>query len=408
MESMDNKPSPPTTEDTHDVPRTARKRKLTLRARDNAKKGNQGTPWTTTVPATHAEPPSDDDDDDTLIKEWKDADPIDAPSTHLLEPQSSLPHVIARSKDSHHRQRRNLFERALDAGLALCAISTLLALALVLDAYEYSILPGASKPGLVSDALARMPAAAAPPAMTPTNTSAAKMSDMDDTSFQHEMKHEQQTVEDRYHELHSLSVDEIHVRAQSKGVNDPSHEEAFPAKTQQQQQPQKQQQQDVLVEKKQVIAQTVEKETGIDLFCPECTWQQTSITCAARLKFIQDVYHNDHDDVVKKTLLDQGCRRNDDSTEKETVEDAALQKVNDASILEAKEQVMEQIVQKEMGIDLLFCPECKWQTTSITCAARFKFIQDVYHNDEDDVVKKSLLDQGCKRENGARKRLLRG
>ncbi|KAL7517385.1 hypothetical protein ACHAWX_002311 [Stephanocyclus meneghinianus] len=417
MESTDNKLSPPTTEDPHDLPRTARKRKSTLRARDNAKKGNRDTPWTTTIPTTPAEPPSDhdhddDDDDDneedTLIKERQRDAPIDAPSSHstshssflaattdktsfstatsaTLEPQSSSPPFIARSNNDHRRRRRNLFERALDAGLALCAVSTVLALVLLLDAYEYVIVPKASKPRLASEASAPASRTTAPtPAVTPTNPPASETNDT--PSFRKDTK-----------------LAEIHARPPSEGIDDalvPSRE-AFPAK-------------DVLPKEKRAIAQTVETKTDIDPFCPECTWLQTSITCAERFRFIQKRYHTDADDVVKKSLESQGCRRNnearaptrDDSYE--AVENNAVDEEEDAArASEAEGRATEQVAREEGGIDL-FCPECTWHTTSITCAARFKYIQERYHNDEDDVVKKSLLGQGCKRESGARKRLLRG
>ncbi|KAL7481025.1 hypothetical protein ACHAW6_006700 [Cyclotella cf. meneghiniana] len=415
MESMDNKPSPPTAEDPHDVPRTARKRKSTLRARDNAKKGNRGTPWTTNGPATPAEPPSDhdhddeddNDEEDTLIKERQRDAPIDAPSlaattdktyfstakTVTLEPQSSSPPSIARSNNDHRRRRRNLFERALDAGLALCAISTVLALVLLLDAYEYVIVPKASKPRLPSEASAPASRAAADaPAVTPTSPSA---SETDDTSsFRHDTK-----------------LAEIHARSQSDENNYalvPSRE-ALPAETQ------PQQPQDVLPKEERAIAQTVETKTDVDSFCPECAWLQTSITCAERFRFVQKRYHADADDVVKKSLLDQGCRRNDEArsptrdesheaVEKNAIDEEDAARASDS---EAEGRATEHIAREEAGIDL-FCPECTWQTTSITCAARFKFIQERYHNDEDDVVKKSLLGQGCKRESGARKSLLRG
>ncbi|KAL7488361.1 hypothetical protein ACHAW6_013950 [Cyclotella cf. meneghiniana] len=328
---------------------------------------------------------------------------------------------------------RDFSARTLDARLVFCTITTIVALLLALDGHGYKVLPGTRRSqnkGTPPEGIS-IPTA---PVMMPkvsasTSETAATAHKRTKESLEKEIEQAQLLIEQNLHELENLSAAETEQLAEMEGVDDTSLKAAEAASFVTQEETDE--------EMHEVMEEIVEKQLGIDLFCPECTWQQTSYSCQARFNFIQKRYHTDEDDVVKEALLDQGCRRKDDSIDKEIdqaqllieekhqelenistaeteqiaeedgVDNTALKQASEASKSEEKEELIDEIVEKELGIDE-FCPECTWQQTSFSCQARLNFIQKRYHTDEDDVVKETLLDQGCRRKRGGGKRKLRG
>ncbi|KAL3780570.1 hypothetical protein HJC23_004162 [Cyclotella cryptica] len=221
---------------------------------------------------------------------------------------------------SAHDNRGNIIDRALDAGLIVCSISALLALLLFLDAYEYIVVPGGSKtksqnqvstpsapvtaPVSVPTESVSIPVPGVPsvpesvPASvhSPTSTT-SHGSDITQTmdSLQQEIEKAQRLIEQKRLELESLSTTQVETLAESEGVDDT----ALKANTSS----------NIEEEKEEVIEEIVEKELGIDEFCPECIWLETSAhTCEARLRWIKRHYKTE-EDAGKKILLDQGCRK---------------------------------------------------------------------------------------------------
>ncbi|KAL3780578.1 hypothetical protein HJC23_004170 [Cyclotella cryptica] len=323
--------------------------------------------------------------------------------------------------------------RPFDARHILCTISTFVALLLALDGHGYKVIPGAGRSQNQGNSPEGVSIPSAPE-MTPklsasTSTTISTEHEKTKESLEKEIEEAKLLIEQNLQELENLSTAETEQIAEVEGVDDTSLKaaEASTFKSQKV----------IDEEKHEVIEEIVEKQLGIDLFCPECTWQQTSYSCYERFQYIQKRYHTDEDDVVKESLLDQGCRRKGDSidneidqaqllieekhqeleslsateteqiAEDEGIDNTPLKLSSEASETEEKEELIEEIVEKELGIDE-FCPECTWQQTSYTCEARFNFIQKRYHTDEDDVVKESLLDQGCRRKSGGGLRKLRG
>jgi len=223
-----------------------------------------------------------------------------------------------------HANGGNVIDRALDAGLVVCAISALIALLLFLDAYEYIVVPGASTtrsqkqvsipaapvttpvaapttsasiPLPVSASVpASVPASAPAPASAPSAKAKANGIAQTKDSLQQEIEKAQRLIEQKRQELESLSTAQVETLAESEGVDDTALKEANTSSN-------------VQEEKEEVIEEIVEKELGIDEFCPTCIWLETSVhTCEARLKWLKRHYKSE-EDAGKKVLLDQGCRK---------------------------------------------------------------------------------------------------
>ena len=115
-------------------------------------------------------------------------------------------------------------------------------------------------------------------------------------SLQQEIEKAQRLIEQKRQELESLSTAQVETLAESEGVDDTALKEANTSSN-------------VQEEKEEVIEEIVEKELGIDEFCPTCIWLETSVhTCEARLKWLKRHYKSE-EDAGKKILLDQGCRK---------------------------------------------------------------------------------------------------
>jgi hypothetical protein len=114
-------------------------------------------------------------------------------------------------------------------------------------------------------------------------------------SLQQEIEKAQKLIEQKRLELEALSTTQVEAVAELEGVDDSALKDNSSTNIEE--------------EKEEVIEEIVEKELGIDEFCPECIWLETSLyTCEARLKWIKRHYKTE-DDAGKKILLDQGCRK---------------------------------------------------------------------------------------------------
>ena len=230
---------------------------------------------------------------------------------------------------------RDFSTRSFDARLAFCTITTTVALVFALDGHGYKVLPGAGRnqnQGNLPEGVS-IPTA---PVMTPTVSASASTTtvtahEKTKESLEKEIEQAQILIEQNLHELENLSAAETEQLAEVEGVDDTSLKAAEAASFVTQEA--------IDEEKHEVMEEIVEKQLGIDLFCPECTWQDTSFSCQARFNFIQKRYHTDADDVLKETLLDQGCRRKGDSIDNE-IDQAQL-------LIEEKHQEFENISTSE-------------------------------------------------------------
>ena len=191
--------------------------------------------------------------------------------------------------------------KLLDGSLIICAVGTLLALLLVLDAYEYVALPGASRVN------SRLPAASSP------------LSDAQEekTELQLELEEAQRYIEQKRAELKKLTVEQIETVAESNGVDDSqlksdegrleSQEDVVLQSTEPETAEATLKEQ-IQVDKEEIIEEIVEKEAGLEDWCPECIWLGTSEhSCENRLKWIKR-HHKAEEDSGKIALMkDGGC-----------------------------------------------------------------------------------------------------
>lgn len=191
--------------------------------------------------------------------------------------------------------------KLLDGSLILCAVGTLVALLLVLDAYEYIVLPGASR---AND-------------RSPTSASVLDVQD-ENTDMQLELENAQRYIEQKRAELKNLSVEQIETVAERDGVDDSqlkADEERLELKGDVALQSPKSEtvkgttmlEEKIEAEKEEIIEEILDKEIGLEEWCPECIWLGTSqISCEDRLKWIKR-YYKAEDESGKIALMKEGC-----------------------------------------------------------------------------------------------------
>lgn len=212
------------------------------------------------------------------------------PNLRPMQIQSSL---VAESRTS----------KILDGSLIVCAIGTLLALLLVLDAYEYVAVPGISRTN----------------EQAPVVSSILTSQDEEKTDMQIELEKAQRYIEQKRAELEKLSIEEIEKVAESEGVDDSqlkTDEEALELEEDSSLQSTLESEtiedtilleEKIEAEKEEVIEEIVEKEAGLDDWCPECIWLGTSeYSCKDRLWWIQRFYKA-KEDPGKIALMKEGC-----------------------------------------------------------------------------------------------------
>jgi hypothetical protein len=201
---------------------------------------------------------------------------------------------------------RNSIQRILDGGLILCAIGVFLALLFVLDAYGL--------PGMQSHRTNRVSARAGAPLSAPRSevTEPAEITatiqtkyDIAKENIEKEIAKAELLIEQKRQELEKLSVAEVEAVADEEGVDDTKLKADAELITIGDSKAEETIQQD----KEEVIEEIVEKELGIDEFCPECIWLETSPhRCDKRLKWLM-AHYNLEEDAGKESLLEQGCRK---------------------------------------------------------------------------------------------------
>lgn len=207
--------------------------------------------------------------------------------------------------------------KLIDGSLIICAIVTLFALLLVLDAYEYIVVPGASK---VNGRQAPMTV----PISTKSNvTTTVDVPDAKTADLQMEIKRAQQYIMQKRQELENMSVVQVETIAEEDGIDDTNlkaDEELL--ETQQDEdeatiaqvtiEEQIAVKEKIQEEKEEIIEEIVEKELGIDDWCPKCIWLGVSgYSCTDRLWWIKKYYKVKEDDAGKKALLKDGCNKTD-------------------------------------------------------------------------------------------------
>jgi len=172
----------------------------------------------------------------------------------------------------------------LDYSIVGCFTLILLLFILLLDAYEYVAVPGASH------------------ARNQLHQGLEGLTGMDILSKKEQVQLEVE-VEEAITVVHEKKeeVEEI-----VKKVEEMEHElkpETAPATVEEQ--VEEKEKEEAIVEK------TVEHELGIDKWCASCTWQNTGFTCEKRVSWLMERYHID-DVEAKEATLNQGChtRRN--------------------------------------------------------------------------------------------------
>ena len=227
---------------------------------------------------------------------------ISISSSNMVGMSRTQPMQIHASLNTE-RARWNL----LDGSLIIVAIGTLLALLLVLDMYEYVVIPGASKVKLGS----RAKAGSLVPITAPVSESTATYaSDQVESDIQQEIEKAKALIEQKRQELQNLSVMEVEAVAEKEGVDDTQlkvdHESLQKQELKQTTAPETKTIEDkVEQDKEEVIEEIVEKELGLDDWCPSCLWSNTRYSCDARVSFLKTKYHNEEES-SKLTLLGQG------------------------------------------------------------------------------------------------------
>ena len=210
---------------------------------------------------------------------------------------------IHASLNPEPRTRWNL----LDGSLIIVAIGTLLALLLVLDTYEYMVIPGASKAKLGSRAKEGLSVSITAPVSESTAINAPNQAESD---IQQEIEKAKVFIEQKRQELQKLSVTELEAVAEKEGIEDNQlkvdDELLQKQELKQTAAPETERIEDKVEQDKEgVIEEIVEKELGLDDWCPSCLWSNTAYSCDARVSFLKTKYH-DKEEASKLALLGQG------------------------------------------------------------------------------------------------------
>ena len=203
--------------------------------------------------------------------------------------------------------------KILDGSLILCGISALLALLLVLDAYEYVVVPGAS---VVNGRGVQQGTAAK------VESTIDIITDEDALEAKREIELALASLEMKRNVFKQLSVEEVEAVAEKDGVDDTqlkADQEVIEREksvgTTNHVHDNTKTNDDALDEKKieedkeDVIEEIVEKELGIDEWCPDCIWLGISPhTCEARLGWLTGIYKVE-ENAGKISLLKDGCSK---------------------------------------------------------------------------------------------------
>jgi uncharacterized protein YjiS (DUF1127 family) len=185
----------------------------------------------------------------------------------------------------------------LDRTLIFCALGTLLALLLVLDAYEYTVVPGASSLKGREKTLPSQQQNMVPDTNEPKK------------DLQIQLEEAQRYIEEKRLHLKEMSVDQIEDIAESDGVDDTQLKvDEARLESQQSESIEDEVLEDkIKEEKEEIIHEIVEKEAGLDDWCANCIWLGTSDhSCEARLGWIKR-YYKAEDDSGKIALMKEGC-----------------------------------------------------------------------------------------------------
>ena len=198
----------------------------------------------------------------------------------------------------------------LDGSLIVCAVSALLALLLVLDAYEYVVVPGAST---VNGRGKQGSAATIEPTIDTV--------DPDASEAKKEIELALATLDFKRNEFKQLSVEEVEAVAEKDGVDDTQLKHDQEVIEREKSMETRNHEIDgtinentidetkIEIDKEDVIEEIVEKELGIDDWCPDCIWLRISEhTCEARLGWLTGIYKVE-EDAGKISLLKDGCSK---------------------------------------------------------------------------------------------------
>ena len=172
----------------------------------------------------------------------------------------------------------------LDYSIVACFTLILLLFILLLDAYEYVAVPGASHArnqlhqGLEDITGMKM--------MTKQELAQLKLDVEQAKSVVHDKKEEVEEIVEKVELMeHELKPDTVPV-------------------TEEEQEEEKEKEQEI-------VQKTVEKELGIDKWCGSCKWKDTGFSCDRRVSWLMERYHIEELE-AKEASLNQGChtRRN--------------------------------------------------------------------------------------------------
>jgi hypothetical protein len=209
----------------------------------------------------------------------------------------------------------NYANRAIDVTLILCAAFTLLVFVLLLDAYEYVAVPGASH------------------ARNKLHTNIEDVTGMEimtreeHDALKQEIEEAKRLVEKKHAELQKImrnaEKEEVKLSAatelekdavqadEAREVETSSSSSSSIAETPttsersiDTHQSTKDEETKQVEENEEIIEAILEEELGIKNFCDECKWQQTNFSCLERVSFLMSRYHLTEVVAKESTLKD--------------------------------------------------------------------------------------------------------